>query len=586
MIIMDKIFFIFSNTLFLFIFLMSCLGFGYRVIKNNSKKIPTDLWINICLSLCLGIGIFIVVLQLLGIFGYINQSSVIGLVVLGLLFSPSALHALAKNHLSSFLVASDIKYRPLIYTVLILGSLVLITKILSPPKAWDEVMYHLPHARDWVSTGYITINQWLRYPYSPFNFQLLYAACLTLPNDVLTHMIHAITGILTVIGTYRVAMIYFNRTIALLAVIILFFSINPLMGKAYIDLGLMCFIFFAFYCFYVGCVYQYRKFFYIGAFLLGLAVGMKYQALIFIPPFFVILLLKERSIVSFLKVGFWFLLPCLYWYLRNVVLVGNPVEPLASSIFGYHSWNEADMQYQLADLQNAADWPAPVFGLAIVTLFLFRKLPRIGKWMVIFSSYAFIVWYVTSHYARYLMPVYPFLAILSAVSIDYSMQKLHVHFPKLLRWITAQWSKNQVGLITTLSTVITLAMLVAFVENWQRIKVSETERYQFLKNKIYAYDVALYLKNHPEYKVVQFALEDTLYYLPSGTIGDHFGPGRYRDFQNLEPSLLAKKIKEFHANALLLSDKRGGDEIYSKPNFNHYFALVVQIEDGRLYRLK
>ena len=207
----------------------------------------------------------------------------------------------------------------------------------------------LPHAREWANAGSITINKWLRYPFFPYNFDLLYTACLTLYIFyVLPHLIHSTAGLLILIGTYRIALIHFNRQIALLAALILLLSLVnlDLFYSAYIDLGLALFTFFAFYCAYLAYGLHKNNFrcFCIAAFLLGLArVGTKYQALIFIAPFAFMVLSKKRKLFNLLGICFCFLVPCIYWYLRNWFITGNPVEPLAGSIFGYYSWNQEDM---------------------------------------------------------------------------------------------------------------------------------------------------------------------------------------------------------------------------------------------------
>ena len=33
---------------------------------------------------------------------------------------------------------------------------------LSPPMAWDELAYHLPHAREWARSGRLVVTDWLR----------------------------------------------------------------------------------------------------------------------------------------------------------------------------------------------------------------------------------------------------------------------------------------------------------------------------------------------------------------------------------------------------------------------------------------
>ena len=62
---------------------------------------------------------------------------------------------------------------------------------LAPPAAFDELMYHLPYARQVAQSGSLGIHEWLRYPWFPYNYNLLYAGALLVGDDVLTHFLGA-----------------------------------------------------------------------------------------------------------------------------------------------------------------------------------------------------------------------------------------------------------------------------------------------------------------------------------------------------------------------------------------------------------
>ena len=610
---MDKLFFIFNNVVFLFLFLASCFGFGYQIIKNikvlnvwqDANKsihfVGVDRVLIICLSLSLGMGVFIVILQLLGILGYINRATTITVTVLGLLFFINGLlrpiHEflleVKKAGLKPFKLHNQY-LNIILFGVLTLGLSIAIIRSLAPPIKWDEIMYHLPHAREWANTGYITINKWLRYPYFPYNFELLYAACLTLKNEVLTHLIHSAAGILTLIGVYRVSLLQFNRKVACLAAIILSISVGSLdlFYSAYIDLGLTLFTFFGFYCAYLGYLNKNLNCFCLGAFLIGVAVGTKYQALIYIVPFILMVLIKESKLINLLKIAFYFLLPCAYWYVRNYLLTGNPIEPLAGTIFGYYSWNQADMDFQLADLNRVANWPNLLLWPSIFSLFFIKKLSKFARVMIFISIYAFIIWCFTSHYSRYLVTAYPFMAILSAVSINLigdALIKIMNRHEKLTLIRALMFKGKFSWIIYGLILIPTAyAMLDKLPAHYylDEISITEGARNEFLKDRVKSYEIGLFLKKHPEYITVQRYFEGEMYYLPKDTIGDWFGEGRYNDYVNLEPKLLAKKIKAFHANTYLVAEEQDGKGIDSQTDFDKYFFLIINTKHAKLYGLR
>jgi len=82
----------------------------------------------------------------------------------------------------------------------------------------------------------------------------------------------------------------------------------------------------------------------------------------------------------------------------------------------------------------------------------------------------------------------------------------------------------------------------------------------------------------------QFGLEGVLYYAPPGTGGDHFGPGRYRDFVTLAPSALATALRERGNDSMLVNVGRWPD-ITAQADFDKSFALVYQHGPVALYRI-
>ncbi|TDR28821.1 ArnT family glycosyltransferase [Hydromonas duriensis] len=587
---MTKLLFILQHTALLSIFLLSTYGLGARLVKSNKSIEHLGTGFIISLKLCCGMGIFITVLQFLGILENLKLWSVSTLLCVGLCFFILELKQnIKKQTIESSLKALQhkITQHPLSTTLVLVFLIITILKALAPPNAWDEVMYHLPHAREWANAGALTINKWLRYPYFPYNFDLLYAASLVFGYDVLPHLLHASAGMVTVLGLYGLGRSLFNHNVASLAAIIFISTINGLAQTAYVELGLTMFLFFGFICVYQGYWNGNFRFVLIGMFLIGLAVGTKYQSLFYIPLLAGIVLFKERKIKNYAALTVAFLLPCSYWYIRNYILTGNPVEPLAGTIFGYYSWNEFDMQLQIADLKRVADWPPPILWLSIIPLLFLKRFSLSTKAIAFFCIYGFITWYFTSHYSRYLIPVYPFMSLFAAQGIWMALHMIHIRTKQtnFKRIYLQRFTKNQ-KLKYAAYPVILIALLIFMPKTLSKIQADGASRGDFLKDKIYSYHIGVFLRAHPEYRLVQIGLESDLYYLPSGTIGDVFGEGRYQNLLGLSSSQLANKIKSFGANALLISNKRGGELITSQPEFNRYFTLVNSTDYAQLYSVK
>jgi hypothetical protein len=575
---MLKIFLILQNFLLLGGCLTSFAGFGYALEGAFGLNSPTeqDRGLALCLRLALGMGAYIVLLQALGMSGYFYNYNILLLTALGLfIFS---LKIASSNSLQPKLLVKPSLLMFTLFYIIVFA----LTKGMILPTAFDEVMYHLPHAKVWAETGTLSVNQGFRYPYFPFNFEILYAACLSLHQEYLTHLLHSTTGILTLIGTYRLAKLKYNQTVAWLASGIVYFSFCGLFRSAYVDLALTFFISYSFYSLYLAYSLANKTYLYPAAFLLGCALGIKYLALIFLPPFALLVLYQERNFLRLTKIGLCLLLPCGFWYLRNAYLVGNPLEPFAASVFGFHSWDALDLSAQMADLKHSQGWPPLMFWPGLGTLLLLKSASKLTKALVALCLYILVVWYCSSHYVRYLMSIFPMMAILSALGLAYLL-KLSRLEPVLQLSLDKLLKNSVVAPILILAAALGLS--IPILENTAKIKISQEQQTQYLKEKMPDYDVALYLKGHPEYRVYQYGLEDTLYYLPRTTIGDVFGRTRYRTFPDLDAKALALHLKTLGVNALLISEERHGQVLSSKADFNHYFKLVYSSNHSLLYRL-
>ncbi|MBK9615391.1 MAG: hypothetical protein IPO35_07650 [Uliginosibacterium sp.] len=109
----------------------------------------------------------------------------------------------------------------------------------------------------------------------------------------------------------------------------------------------------------------------------------------------------------------WVALPCVYWYIRSYFISGNPFHPFASDFFGYWNWDRVDVELQLFDVKRIRDWPDYVLFLSVggVAGFLGKERLSFG-YIFVFCVYAFLSWYFTTHYSRYLVFAYPFFAVL------------------------------------------------------------------------------------------------------------------------------------------------------------------------------
>jgi hypothetical protein len=172
---------------------------------------------------------------------------------------------------------------------------------------------------------------------------------------------------------------------------------------------------------------------------LGLAASAKYHALIFLPALAVAVVAIDRR--RWPRWGLVFALGAtvgLPWYVKNLVVTGNPLYPLADGVFGGKLWSAADRAWwpaSYADYGPTSAWKAPLFPLFFlldpsryergysISLALLVLAPLgafvAGRWgrVVGLGVLAYVVlWSVAMHQiTRYLVLVLPLAAVLAAV---------------------------------------------------------------------------------------------------------------------------------------------------------------------------
>ena len=571
------------------VFLVACWGWGLVVLQWHHKALPT----RTPLSMALGMGIVICILQTLALLGQLTLFAIAATTGVG-----ACLAALHGFQLRSKLWARASRgqtslRRPgteqFILALLALQALPLTIAPLSPPLSWDELMYHLPHAREWASSGTLQVNEWLRYPWFPYNFDLLFAAALTLGNDVLPHLLHAATGGITAWLIYQLGVQHLeDRVIAGLATLIWLILSHPLYGWAYVDMSVAMFILAA--CTALqewhtsGTCTGSRdsRWLFACAFMVGVATGIKYQVLALLPFFVLVLAWHDRRPAIWLGTAFFLCLPCLYWYARNAVMTGDPFNPVGGKLFGFTDWNLDDYRIQFEDLRRNAGWPHWALWPALaVPLWPVLWQKKILRYAFFTAGYMVAAWAVTSRYPRYLMFSFPLLSLLAAVSTMQAAQKIR-------GWLTQRYPKEakwRCFLGYALLTIVALTSLHTTRMHWGNIAPTEIAREAMLAQRVSGYGVWTYLRSHPQVKVYQLGLEDAIYYAPRPIWGEVFGPWRYRNYSELSPDQLFQKLRQEGFTALVIHTGRY-PSVNIKADFEHYFQLLHHDDQVMLYALR
>ncbi len=220
---------------------------------------------------------------------------------------------------------------------------------LTPPFDWDGLFYHLTMPRLYIEQGRIMPITDAPHQYFPGLIEMLYLLALQVRSDVTARLLHWGYAVLLGGTLYLLAGRYVDRkygwpTVLLYAAIPM---VAVLGSWAYNDLAL------AFY--QLAALYALLNWFRNNRFtwviwsgiLCGLALSLKYTA--FVCPLILLVLMawqwrREGGYgPTWLRAAAVFgavtILTAAPWYVKNLVLTGNPVYPFAFGLFGGRDWD-------------------------------------------------------------------------------------------------------------------------------------------------------------------------------------------------------------------------------------------------------
>ncbi|GAB5441871.1 MAG: hypothetical protein Fues2KO_22200 [Fuerstiella sp.] len=331
----------------------------------------------------------------------------------------------------------------------------------SPSMDFDVREYHLQGPREWFEDGRITSLRHNVYTSFPFLSEMVSLAAMVLRQDVREG---ALAGKLVLAGLQllsALAVLSVGRrlggTIAGLIGMLAFLA-TPWVCRisviAYAEGALTCYgICTVLLLLIVSTARRTppRRSLVLVGFLAGSAMASKYTGLVYVvAPAAIVVAMSLRSKSIDQKSARTALtskvLPCLLyfscgvavaigpWLAKNQILEGNPVYPLAWSVFGADDWspqmeskwqnahspddhNLSRVQEHLWGMMIRNDWQNGfLFALAVPALLIAIRMPS-GRLLAGWSVWLIVAWWVLTHRIdRFWVPVIPLLAVLSGLA--------------------------------------------------------------------------------------------------------------------------------------------------------------------------
>ncbi|MEA2604531.1 MAG: hypothetical protein QOF89_5523 [Acidobacteriota bacterium] len=494
---------------------------------------------------------------------------------------------------------------PLGWVGLILLILPFALPALYPPTAFDATLYHLPFARAFVATGGVPYLADLRFPVFPQANEILFAAVMLGGHDMAAQGAQVLATLLTALLLGLWGRREFPAWPAAGPLAATVFLGSPLVaylaGTGYVEPGLTLFVAGGFYAAERWRQTGARRWLVPAAVLAATAADVKYLGLYFLGVIALIVLIvalsrgRVRDVLLFAAVALAVLAP---WYLRILLLTGNPVFPYAPQLFGANPWQSLPDPHRqgtlIQRLVRVARLPWDLVfaretygGLPLLSPVYLASLPllamgslrdrRVRLWLALTAIYALACTWLPRD-SRYLVPALSLASLAVAGSIAV---------------LISRWRSSR-----SLAWVLCLGCLApGWLYGLYRVQrngplpVTAARREVYLARKIPLYSAVAWL-NHTRgsgYTVWALNAEQLNYFADGRYLGDWTGPASFDRIRATcrTPEALHRELRRLGADHLLLPKAAGkGLPFPEDALFQRWFQLVYEDAEARVYALR
>lgn len=260
-------------------------------------------------------------------------------------------------------------------TVIASCCLAALLQALSPPTDADGLGYHLTAPRRWLHAGSLAYLPGIPHTNAPMGLEAIYTLCLALWSDTSAKVLHWALGVGCIAGIWNLARRIGGRWAGWTAALLMApgvprFSVLPLMGSAYVDLGLLILTLVSAFAWLVWRERAARGdrmgWLLAAGTAAGLAASVKLTGLgvgvaILTGTF---LVRRSAPVLRGGWVALWLAvtLPCAPWLVRAWLQTGNPVWPHFASFITTADWS-SELGRGYGEYFRLYNWGAGFAGL-------------------------------------------------------------------------------------------------------------------------------------------------------------------------------------------------------------------------------
>lgn len=612
-------YFLYNAALFFIAFLWGAGFIGLLIKQDKTAQKNTSVHFSTFATMSIGAGFSLIIatLFLLFLLQSLKTTTIIPL------FSALSATALVFLFISLKNIQSTIK--PIKKVDVALFSLIIFALAayqLSAAGNWkinDATSFHLPYAKYFLlNNGVASVNEYLIYPYHTFDFNLLYSLGMMIDSNMIyLQTLHSLFAAFTALAIYAFCISTGQRTTIAIAISVIFLCVLSVINysrvAANVDCGSMFYVLTATFMLYLWIQQRSTWLLVLSAIFYGIAIGTKYLMCLFALPIGICILLtagknwRPLAIYIFCSAAWG-----LWWYIRNFYYTGNPVHPFATSIFGYHWWNDEDIssQYRIMfderiprdikgfllmpyyAIQNSvlthqrAEFIICIIYFSTLLSFLVKKHLN---YLLLFCWTWLVFWVYTAQDPRYLMPITPLIL---------------VHFGALLHEMINRFLPSLIQKII-IPVIFVIAVFYAYMFIRQELiivyysdisrpfeEIDESVRARDPRYELISRANQVFGKDEPVY---EFELAMYRWFYNGALIGNVFGPHSYwRTINNsvhvdgrtgISAERLEKNLREkYGAKGVMIL--KPPHFPYDINEFDQQFILVFSNDVGAIYRFR
>jgi 4-amino-4-deoxy-L-arabinose transferase-like glycosyltransferase len=422
-------------------------GYGIRLIKTlwPGRKEPLE---EILFSSALGYGLLSLLMALAGVFGGWTRPGAWVILSAGVALSWPFVKTLIS------LTPDRTFWRGPAAFLILLCALWAFLIALAPVTYYDSLVYHFALPAAYAQAGHWLGLKELIYSAFPQNLEMLWTFGLLLGHDGVANLISLLLTAMAVAAAASFAQRYLTQREGRFAALLLAAmpALLLLSSGGYVDGGLTLYAFLSFYALCVWRESGQRPTLILSGLFAGLAMGAKYTGGIPFAAGGILTLWTGRrqpaaAAKNTLVYGVSAVLTMSPWFIKNWVYVGNPFFPffyawgnprlspwVQQAAAGYFRgvaeyaprslgsllqlpWDIAFRSVRFGrgmDILGDYGWAPFVF--LTPCLFFCRKRPAIARILLAYAALFFIPWALSRPVLRFLLPLAPVLALLSAVA--------------------------------------------------------------------------------------------------------------------------------------------------------------------------